>query len=380
MQPISKPITILQGDCLELLKVMAPNSVDAVVTDPPYHLTSITKRFGGDGAAPAKHGTDGAFARAARGFMGKQWDGGDISFRPETWLAVARVLKPGGYLLAFGGTRTMHRITCAIEDAGFEIRDQLGWLYGSGFPKSHDAGEGRGTALKPAQEPICMARKPLDGTVAVNIALYGTGALNIDSCLVGGMPDGRWPANIIHDGSKEVLSVFPSSKGQQGVVTGEEPSALTDGIYGEFKGRPPCEPRGDTGSAARFFYCAKASKADREEGLEHLPIKTAGELTGGRKEGSAGLNSPRAGAGRTGGRRNTHPTVKPTELMRYLCRLVTPPGGIVLDPFAGSGSTGKAAKIEGFRFIGIERDPEYVTIARARLQLDTGLLLEDLVA
>ena len=351
---------IRHGDCLEVLRTLPDNSVDAVVTDPPYGLS----------------------------FMGKRWD---YDVPPvEVWAECLRVLKPGGHLLAFAGTRTQHRMAVRIEDAGFEIRDLIAWVYGSGFPKSLDVSkaidkaggasprelraggntdaarqwQGWGTALKPALEPITVARKPLAGTVADNVQRYGTGGLNIDGCRVeptgesrarvgelsqdrryadaggtnfaaapgvrGGDPAGRWPANLIHDGSDEVMALFPQAKGQQGALTGAEPSSKTANAFGEFACRSPSKPRGDAGSAARFFYCAKASRAER-------------------------------------GEENTHPTVKPTDLMRYLCRLVTPPGGVVLDPFMGSGSTGKAAALEGFRFIGIEREAEYVEIARARI-------------
>lgn len=336
---------LLHGDCLDILKTMPDESVDAIVTDPPYGLS----------------------------FMGKKWDY-DVPSE-DIWRECLRVLKPGGHLLSFGGSRTYHRLTCAIEDAGFEIRDQIMWLYGSGFPKSHDVSkaidkdagiwrgkaggvvsgngamsngnyertpkgnpatdaarqwQGWGTALKPAHEPICVARKPLVGTVAANVLAHGTGAINVDGCRVAGadaeegrtrhgggivgnassyelpdykapMPAGRWPANVIHDGSDEVMDLFPLAR------------------------------YGDTDSPARFYYCAKASKPDRGEG-------------------------------------NNHPTVKPTDLMRYLVRLVTPPGGVVLDPFMGSGSTGKAAKLEGLSFIGIEREEQYVEIARARIE------------
>ncbi|STB73759.1 prophage DNA methylase [Citrobacter koseri] len=292
------------GDCLDVLRSMADNSVDSIVTDPPYGLS----------------------------FMGKKWDYDVPS--PAVWAECLRVLKPGGHLLAFAGTRTQHRMAVCIEDAGFEIRDMIAWVYGSGFPKSHNlrgALEGRGTALKPALEPVTVARKWFRGAVVANVLTHGTGALNIDRCRVGtegsrtnsSQPraerngfvkgfvegtetvirdQGRWPANLIHDGSDEVVSILP-------------------------------------GNSARFFYCAKASRKDRNEGLEGIP-------------------SPQ---------QNHHPTVKPTDLMRYLCRLVTPPGGTVLDPFMGSGSTGKAAVLEGFRFIGIEREPEYIEIARQRI-------------
>jgi site-specific DNA-methyltransferase (adenine-specific) len=343
--------------------------------------------------------------------MGKRWDYDVPSV--EVWAECLRVLKPGGHLLAFAGTRTQHRMAVRIEDAGFEIRDMIAWVYGSGFPKSldvskaidkmagaerevvgtkkHHAGnihnarygqatateyiysapatpeakqwQGWGTALKPALEPITVARKPLIGTVAENVLQHGTGPINVDggrvgteelanpsgiSNAMGGVtigkyqggnqdysgsgatnPLGRWPANFIHDGSEEATDLL--------------------------------------GASARFFYCAKASKADRDAGCDKLQERSAGECVD-RVEGSAGMESPRAGAGRTSGSRNHHPTVKPTDLMRYLCRLVTPPSGIVLDPFMGSGSTGKAAMMEGFAFVGIEREVEYVEIAKARIE------------
>ena len=347
-------IDIKHGDCLDVLKSLPDNSVDAVVTDPPYGLS----------------------------FMGKKWDY-DVPSE-DVWRECLRVLKPGGHLLAFAGTRTQHRMAVRIEDAGFEIRDMIAWLHGQGFPKNHDVSkaidkaagvegtfgapkspahagwiergrmrgdeghegyqrpwmsdpeavdknarqyiggteaarqwQGWGTALKPAMEPVTVARKPLIGTVAENVLAHGTGAINVGGCKVGNevlpaatagqakigtferglmiTPErtGRWPANVIHDGSEE--------------------------------------PVGLLGDAVRFFYCAKASKRDRGKG-------------------------------------NNHPTVKPTDLMRYLVRLVTPPGGVVLDPFMGSGSTGKAAVLEGFGFIGIEREKQYIEIARARIE------------
>ena len=372
------------GDCLAVLRGLTSDSIDAIVTDPPYGLA----------------------------FMGKRWDYDVPSV--EVWAECLRVLKPGGHLLAFAGTRTQHRMAVRIEDAGFEIRDMIAWVYGSGFPKSHNGPWG-GTALKPALEPITVARKPLAGTVAENVMRYGTGGLNIDGCRVGGEPRpsaamrasgrvpssckpgeygdtiqnritperfqqerpgeqlGRWPANLIHDGSDEVLAAFPQAPGQLADASinaearktqnaygamrrgrGDEPSAGSDneGSVG-FKMKPGAR-RLDTGSAARYFYCAKASKRDRDEGLE-FTVSRRHALTG--RE----VKTEHRG-------RNTHPTVKPTDLMRYLCRLVTPPGGVVLDPFMGSGSTGKAVMLEGFRFIGIEREAEYVEIARARIE------------
>ena len=337
---------LVQGDCrVELLR--APeNSIDACVTDPPYEL----------------------------GFMGKAWDRSGVANDPATWEAVLRVLKPGGYLLAFGGTRTHHRMVCAIEDAGFEIRDEIQWLYGSVFPKSHNGPWG-GTALKPACEPICVARKPLIGTVAANVLEHGTGALNIDGCRIatddalgggsstrgqqmsGGwrrpwMDDpaavaanaarsrdsvaksealGRWPANVILD--PEAAAILDE---QSGTLQSGDPGSSIVGpdrqrnCYGKFGGGIPLTGYGDTGGASRFFYCAKPGKKERGEG-------------------------------------NSHPTVKPIALLRYLVRLVTPPGGTVLDPFAGSGTTLLAALQEGFDCIGIELNEEYIEISKRRL-------------
>lgn len=363
------------GNCLDHLEFMPDNSVDSIVTDPPYGLS----------------------------FMGKKWDYDVPSV--AIWAECLRVLKPGGHLLSFAGTRTQHRMAVNIEDAGFEIRDMvsflydtnetaqaliesltqeqlklldatfgrdgmLAWTYGSGFPKSHnlkDDWEGWGTALKPALEPITVARKPFKGTVAANVLEYGTGAINIDGCRVpfageqdereskqknkhgdfgsGPMsnkvfgeykkdrdnydPTGRWPANLIHDGHDEVVALFPESS-VTGKRSAKSQSAKVNGTNW-LTGNHESTEYTDQGSASRFFYCAKASKKDRGEG-------------------------------------NNHPTVKPTELMAYLCRLVTPPGGTVLDPFMGSGSTGKAAQREGFRFVGIEMDPEYLAIAEARIR------------
>lgn len=379
-----------QGDSRDVLELMPSNSVDSVVTDPPYALVSIVKRFGKEGAAPAK---DDVYARAAAGFMGKAWDTGEVAHDASFWFEVLRVLKPGGHLLAFGGTRTYHRLAVAVEDAGFEIRDQIGWAYGSGFPKSHNQGDGWGTALKPAWEPIVMARKPLDGTVAANIAAWGTGAINIEGCrvaaegprplvqsdrrlanntyspglggskAVGTTDIGRWPANIIHDGSDEVLAAFPQAPGQLAKAAEGGDRRKDQNVYGAMtRGPNGAEPRDNGGSAARFFYCAKASKEDRNEGCEGLPQKPSGMVSN-----NSGQHITRRDGGAPGPAANHHPTVKPTKLMRYLCRLVTPPGGVVLDPFMGSGSTGKAALLEGFRFIGIEREAEYLAIAKARV-------------
>ena len=318
------------------LSTFVPNIIDSIVTDPPYHLQSIVNRFKNtsieDSNTTGENAKTGAnpFARGAKGFMGKEWDGGDIAFDPEFWKECFRVLKPGGYLIAFSASRNYHRMACAIEDAGFEIRDQIMWLYGSGFPKSHNQGNGWGTALKPAHEPMVLARKPLsESTVKSNIELHGTGGINIEDCRVEG---GRWPANVIHDGSDEVINAFPSAN-SGGSVSGQEPSEVTQDIYGKFAERLPFESYGDSGSAARFFYSAKTSTEEKN---------AAGD--------------------------NTHPTVKPISLMEYLIKLVTPKGGTTLDPFMGSGSTGVAAENLGFKFIGIEREKEYYDISLKRIE------------
>jgi site-specific DNA-methyltransferase (adenine-specific) len=409
-------LTLHHGDCLSVLRNLPDCSVDSVVTDPPYGLS----------------------------FMGKRWDYDVPSV--EIWAECLRVLKPGGHLLAFAGTRTQHRMAVRIEDAGFEIRDMIAWVYGSGFPKSLDVSkaidkaagaerevirtqmtahstagkglsnelderpwmtkarelgyhehagnipatpeakqwEGWGTALKPALEPITVARKPLIGTVAENVLQHGTGAINVDACRVGtedkidferkengitqsGWKDvnrnpyeqhsqGRWPANFIHDGSEEVVGLFPQAGGGFGKRGGR--NGATVGDYG-MGATMETVGYGDSGSAARFFYCAKASKADRDEGCEGLEAKQVFGDEGGTYQGLSNSKKPSC---------NHHPTVKPTDLMRYLCRLVTPPSGTVLDPFMGSGSTGKAAMLEGFAFVGIEREAEYVEIAKARIE------------
>jgi DNA modification methylase len=405
------------GDCLQSLKLLKSNSIDAVVTDPPYHLISIVKRFGGKDAAPAKSGKTGAYKRHSAGFMGKAWDGGDIAFQVELWEEVYRVMKPGAHLLSFGGTRTYHRMACAIEDANFEIRDCVSWNYGSGFPKSQNVSkmidkklgvkrnkvktnriknppnlvggvnkgddrpwrqkaieqgyheidsddaisddakewDGWGTALKPAMELVCLARKPLsEKTISANVLKWGTGVLNIDGCRVGTTKDvpasasktpnniygagmtsltggtnssgfdpniGRWPANILLDGSEEVINAFPklgiSAGGRIGNAGGGDVK----------KGNPGF---GDSGSASRFFYNAKSDSDDRFG--------------------------------------SKHPTVKPVDLMQYLVRLITPPGGTVLDPFAGTGTTREAAFRERVCSILMEREKEYQNDIRRRMK------------
>lgn len=518
-------VQILIGDCRERMKELPDASVDSVVCDPPYHLTSIVKRFANASAEReqfAATNKTNAYKSLSRGFMGQTWDGGDVAFDPATWAEVLRVLKPGGHMVAFSGTRTYHRMVCAIEDAGFEIRDQLAWVYGSGFPKSLDVSkaidkqrddsgdavvvarfidvamkakglgrrdlnraiigedhaggsaqqwtttstsgvvkprvpsceqwlalklllglsdemdmevwrlngrkgtpgeawhqrevigtkaykvsdkstwgvnsatgrftlgehefnetapateaaqqwQGWGTALKPSWEPICLARRPLIGSVAANVLAHGTGALNIDGCRIEGTPRAthrengnkvgnrsgatsyaigegheyapaaaRWPANLCHDGSDEVLAGFPE--------TGPSKAAPRGGVQrfdpsGDILAKRPKGGNGlrgiddEGGSAARFFYCAKATTGERGEG-------------------------------------NLHPTVKPKALMRWLCRLVTPKGGTILDPFMGSGSTGLAADAEQFNFIGCELSPEYAEIARKRIADQAGMFAD----
>jgi len=429
-------ITLYHGDCLEVMRIFPENSVDSVVTDPPYEL----------------------------GFMGKVWDRTGISYNVDMWKEVYRVLKPGGYLLSFGGTRTYHRMACAIEDARFEIRDMVEWMYGSGFPKSLNIGkaidktngtyirgelspnsrqsgespsgcygigvqtktlpnpqsqfakqwEGWGTALKPAHEPICMARKPLsEKTVASNVLKWGTGGINVDGCRVGytnngdkeralagdafkrkdtsdkgwsrpWMEDkdkiaeinaaskeraqaGRFPANLIHDGSQEVLRLFPNTKSGDLLKHYKRSGGMPP--IGTFEIRDRTGEKefiGDSGLAARFFYCAKASKSERDRGCEGMPLierRTHGEMNiddGGNSHNTTGQH-PAIG-------HNNHPTVKPIALMKYLIKLVTPPNGIILDNFMGSGSTGKAAILEGFHFIGIDTEEKYCEISVKRLR------------
>ncbi len=299
---------IYHGSCLDILPLIRAEFVDACVCDPPYNLASILARFSKPDAAPAQIGATGVYNRSSQGFMGQTWDT-DVAFDPATWGAVSRVMKPGAHLVAFSGSRTYHRMVCAIEDAGFEIRDQIMWLYGSGFPKSHKVAPGQGTALKPAHEPIVLARKLVDrgNSISKNIEQWGTGGLAIDSCAV---PGPRHPANLIHDGLTETWS--------------------------------------------KYFYHAKASHSDRLKRCEPCRTRHPGKI----------IICPSCGVMLTSG----HPTVKPLALMQYLCRLVTPPGGTVLDPFAGTGSTILAAREEGFDAIGIEREEEYFLDMKWRLE------------
>ena len=457
---------LLNGDCIEQMQKLKDEGkqIDSVVTDPPYHLTSIVERYGKDGSAPAKD-KDGLYQRQARGFMGKEWDGGDIAFRTDTWKLAYDLLKPGGYLLAFSASRNYHRMAVAIEDAGFEIRDQIMWIYGSGFPKSLNIGkaidkrlgnerevvgtrvsafgdadgsetddgrnlwgkestkeveltkgnseyEGWGTALKPAHEPIVMARKPLEGTNIDNVLKYGTGAINIDGCRIQGDdtggerkittrksrdennvwtdensgmkqeenhfadadPKGRYPANVIHDGSDVVQEIFPQTS--KSVST--KRTRKTVGMFGMPNDATP--EYDDEGTAARYFYCPKTSAEERNRGLESFtakPMAWGNQAKAELKRGNLDFKGNQGDGSKhnkVAMRLNTHPTVKPQELMKYLCRLVTPKGGVVLDPFMGSGSTGMAAKDEGFDFIGIEKEKEYFEIAEARIKVSSPLM------
>jgi site-specific DNA-methyltransferase (adenine-specific) len=370
---------LLHGDNREQLRHLADNSIDSIVCDPPYEL----------------------------GFMGKRWDSTGIAYDRTVWTECLRVLKPGGHLIAFGGTRTYHRMTVAIEDAGFEIRDCIMYLYGSGFPKSHNLHgdwHGYGTALKPAVEPAVLARKPLIGTVADNVTTWGVGAINIDGCRVGtegggthcsnrdefgkcrghknagrstsgetfhaeesAHPSGRWPANVILDEDAGEALDAQSGWSQTKPQT-QYKKAIKSVAKGHENDRISYVPYSDSGGASRFFYTAKASKAEREAGLEGMEVKPAGgmqgNVSGGRLAGD-GRESPEI---KPVHRANHHPTVKPIALMRYLVRLVTPKGGTVLDPFMGSGSTGCAAMCEGMDFVGIELSEEYLEIARRRIE------------
>jgi site-specific DNA-methyltransferase (adenine-specific) len=440
---------LYHGSMLDMLDNIQPNSIDSIVTDPPYELN----------------------------FMGKGWDNSGVSFQPDTWRKCYEVLKPGGHMLVFGGSRTFHRIACAIEDAGFEIRDTIMWIYGSGFPKSMNIGlaidkkngvespvvavkehckkdfkdgnlyaqadanknntkcfgygtqevrepqnewKGWGTCLKPSFEPIIVVRKPPEGTLVDNVLTYGVGGINIDECRVpmsDNEPDkrvgtdavmhtdgekmwygengyagkdvsvykdnGRFPANTIltYDESdyEEVCGGFPSSgSGNNKGVYNYSGREYNNKDTSMFNGDKPQAPSNynDNGSASRYFYCAKASKKDRNEGLDDFEdkFKTATEYRpflmrealDGKTEHNAFL--------RLGKVKNNHPTVKPTELMQYLVRLVTPNGGTILDPFNGSGSTGKAVMYEnreknkGYRYIGIELNEEYLPISKARIE------------
>jgi site-specific DNA-methyltransferase (adenine-specific) len=407
-------VTLHSGDCLDVMARMAPDTFHACLTDPPYHFGSVIKRWSNSASddVRAENSKTGAYGRHSRGFMGQKWDGGDIAFRPETWAAVMRALKPGAHLVAFGAPKNVHRLTCAIEDAGFEIRDQLLWVFGVGFPKNHDAKkamgkasdvdlfrealgsaagkwDGWGTALKPAYEPIILARKPLAGTVQENLREHGCGALNIDACRVshvtvgggnlalnphlrnsinggnGGQifpaenerrvvtphTAGRWPANLLHDGSDEVVECFPAQAGALAPVHRRNADKFRN-TYGAFQGDVDEDGstfRGDEGSAARFFYCTKATDGERVFRC--------------RECGAHQVGKPKCGHKKF----DSHPTVKPISLLRYLARLIVPAGGLVLDPFAGTGTTAHAVLSEGGRAVLIENEAPYQGDIRQRM-------------
>ena len=386
--PETPPYQLFAGDKRHIIKTMPDSFVDSIITDPPYGLGKAPDplKLLKDWIDKGDHTT-----KNNGGFMNHEWD----SFVPQPilWKACLRVLKPGGHLLAFGGTRTYDLLVLGLRIAGFEIRDQIVWVYGNGFPKSLDIWkkvqdmQGWGTGLKPCMEPIVVARKPLIGSVSENVMAFGTGGLNIKACRIKGnfgrersseelssnktynlfgnsksglkpgprgeSPEGRWPGNFVHDGSEDCLELFPETKA--GGTLNKEYEAKQKACYGKMPPRKTFESYGDSGSVARFFYCAKATRKDRNEGLSDPGPQFKHGTTLRQVE-----NTKTTG--------NNHPTVKPTELMKWLCRLVTPVGGIVLDPFMRSGSTGKAAILEGFRFIGIEREIEYVEIATKRIQ------------
>jgi site-specific DNA-methyltransferase (adenine-specific) len=396
---------VIHGDCTVALRYLARDSflVDAVVTDPPYHLASIVARLGSPDAAPIQSGATGAYARASAGFMGQQWDGGDIAFRPDTWRRVYDVMKPGAHLVAFSATKGYHRMACAIEDAGFEIRDMLAWLYGTGFPKSHNLDgewDGWGTAMKPGIEPIVFAQKPIsEDSIAANVARWGVGAINIDGCRIhaddaqggaytvrrfapgadvnrngawkrdevfeGEMKPGRWPANVLHDGSEEVLAAFAAFGDDKGAVApvGERGSDKFRNVYGAFSGNGDNGKtfRADTGTAARFFYSSKATQGERI-----FECRTCGAHT---------IGKPPCGHDDL----RTHPTVKPISLMQWLVTLICPPGGLVLDPFAGTGTTAAAARAARMQSLSIEADEKHVRDIAVRLGMPANDLIETTV-
>lgn len=392
---------VIFGDCVDALRNLARDSfmVDAVVTDPPYHLASIVARLGAPDAAPIQSGTTGVYARSSTGFMGQQWDGGDVAFRPETWRRVFDVMKPGAHLVAFAATKGYHRMACAIEDAGFEIRDMLAWLYGTGFPKSHNLDgdhEGWGTALKPAIEPIVFAQKPISETsIVANMVRWGVGAINIeagrihtdealrpgagklwshyrdgrpgqdvlDAHLDAAAKKGRWPANVLHDGSDEVLDAFAAfgDRGAFAPVTIRKADKFRNVYNGSFVGNVDeagSTFQGDSGTAARFFYSSKATQGERVFECKECGAHTVGK--------------PACGHDKV----RTHPTVKPVSLMSWLVGLVCPVGGLVLDPFAGTGTTAAAARAAGMQSLSIEADENHVRDIGVRL----GIPVDDLIA
>ena len=336
---------VIVGDSREVLCQLPTDSVDAGLTDPPYELN----------------------------YGAKAWDRTGIAYAVDLWREVLRVLKPGAHLLAFGAPRTYHRLACAIEDAGFSIRDTIQWWYGTGYPASMTLAEGVGTALKPGYEPVVLARKPPLGTTKSTYQRWGTGGLRV---FATPLEENRWPANVILSHSprctlvtekattpRPAMSFSPHDDAKFDVVHDREVILCADDC--------PVKTLDATGGDSRFFYVTKPTREERDQGLDLFEPQTGGELTD-RQEGSAGLDNPRAGAGRTSGGRNVHPCVKSIELLRYLVKLITPPGGTVLDPFIGSGSTGCAAAEENRPFIGVELSPKYAAIARARTACSQG--------
>ena len=410
----------------DVLPLLPDNSIDSFVTDPPYGIRFMGKAWDGknidykhaqrqaiDSRDPYLRSSENASYRSAAVEAGKYNKSLSAmhafeAFSQEWGTEVLRVLKPGGHLLAFASPRTYHRMVCGIEDAGFEVRECVLWVFGQGFPKSKNGPWG-GSALKPAYEPVLMARKPLGGTYEEAWRLYGTGGLNIDACRVehvtveggnlalnphlrthinggnGGhifgteinrrvvTPNakGRWPSNLIHDGSDEVRAAFPNAKGQQGDLKKHNTTRQSpNGIFGGM--RPaldhPARVELDT-NASRFFYCPKVSAKERNAGLDDAPDQVLARSEQAKADAGRGITVEKAGGAFNKARvvKNNHPTVKPIALMDYLIRLVTPPGGIVVDPFAGSGSTGIAALRGGFRFIGVDEDQGYFNIMQARI-------------
>ena len=379
---------LVHGDCLELLATLPDASVDACVTDPPYGIGFMGKEW--DTFKPSeveyqagrarKNFTEQVTNPNLKGRIG--WKAGacvDYDYTSKGLLAfqlwteqwgreVFRVLKPGAHAVVCGAPRAYHRMACGLEDAGFEIRDCLAWLFGQGFPKSLNLGEGLGTALKPAHEPIVLARKPFKGTVRANVEKHGTGTLNIDATRIESTDDqlSRKYASVQNAGARHNTIYGTDTRDRAGAEPHDLGRWPANVVLDECAAMVLDEQSCDIGGASRFYYVAKPSREERDFGCDGLPIKSAGEMTD-RKADSAGLNNPRAGAGRSGGGRNFHPTVKPVKLMRWLVRLVTPINGVVLDPFMGSGTTGMACRYELRDFIGIEREAEYLAIAERRI-------------
>lgn len=408
---------IHQGDLFDVLPTLPADSIDACVTDGPYGIGFMGREWdtfkpGGGRHRRLMHPRERKLGKVVSDNpnINGRWRSPALSpsqidydysvaglrrFQQWTseWAAeVLRVLKPGAYILSCGAPRSHHRMMCGLEDAGFVVRDCVAWLFGSGFPKNHKLTDGKGTALKPGHEPIALAWKPFKTSIKTNIARYGTGGLNIEDCRLEQtpMPDprdgdrpelydlGRWPPNVALD--EDAAADLDAQTGElaSGNWPTERSSAKFRGIYESgFAGqRDLVFRKGDAGGASRFYYVAKPSREERDRGCHDLIFKTPGECTD-REDGSAGL-TPYAGAGRSGGGRNIHPTVKPITLMRWLVRLVTPPGGTVLDPFGGSFTTAVACVLEQRPFIAIEREPEYVQIGIRRVREAAPLFTGDL--